>query len=48
LKGGENGGFSVCLSIVGGRHDIFLDRTLTKDVWNTFASPFAIPAHWAT
>lgn len=24
--------------------DFFLDRTLTKDVWNTFASPFAIPA----
>ena len=28
----------------GMRTDFFLDRTLTKDVWNTFASPFAIPA----
>ena len=25
-----------------GKTDFFLDRTLTKDVWNTFASPFAI------
>ena len=25
--------------------DFYLDRTLTKDVWNTFASPFAIPAN---
>ena len=26
----------------GTQTDFFLDRTLTKDVWNTFASPFAI------
>ena len=26
----------------GTKTDFFLDRTLTKDVWNTFASPFAI------
>ena len=25
--------------------NFYLDRTLTKDVWNTFASPFAIPAN---
>ena len=28
----------------GMRDDFFLDRTLTADVWNTFASPFAIEA----
>ena len=28
----------------GVHQNFYLDRTLTKDVWNTFASPFAIPS----
>ena len=28
----------------GGKSDFFLNRTLTANVWNTFASPFAIAA----
>ena len=31
-------------SAYGTKRDFFLDRTLTKDKWNTFASPFAIAA----
>ena len=30
------------ITAYGGKDDFFLDRTLTANVWNTFASPFAI------
>ena len=32
-------------SAYGTKRDFFLDRTLTKDKWNTFASPFAIASN---
>jgi len=32
------------IAAYGGKSDFFLNRTLTANVWNTFASPFAIAA----